>query len=94
MYDLMKLRAEMKKIAVEIKDVKGVLRESHQPRLKGTVYNAVTREFTWGHIDLLVRLKRRATQLYVLRAQMRKKIHAPGVELDPNTAAEFEVKAS
>ncbi len=63
MLDLAKLKFENKRLIGDIRALKKIFREPHQPRLK------------WEHHYQLINLKKRATQIYSLLASLRGRIH-------------------
>lgn len=62
-----KLREDLKTTAEELRALKGILRESGQPRV------------TWRTHASLGSLKAKATKLYSLRAHARSRLHRPSV---------------
>src|SRR4051812_31141732 len=71
-YDIKKLKSEIKSKETVIRELKGILRESGQPRKE-----------KWGLTECKLKVaKVEATILYQLRAQMRNKIHKKGDTLE------------
>jgi hypothetical protein len=64
--NIAQLKADLRTVVTEIKEVKAILREPHQPRKD------------WRTQGRLESLKRKATQLCSLRAHHRGKVHLRG----------------
>jgi hypothetical protein len=73
--NLKKLHQDRKDIEAEIKMLKGILRESHQPRLESGSWDPTFKKFTPGTIARLKAEKQHASRLYQLIAHSRRKVH-------------------